>query len=107
VTGQADRRKFSTLLFIKIIQFFISDRYAAIEFRRFLYIYGFRQSMPAKGICCENEQAESFFSGCKAELIEEKPNLLKTGLLLRSKNLERKIFAMLTCTANASEDIRF
>jgi transposase InsO family protein len=51
-----------------------SDRgsqYAAIEFRRLLYIYGFRQSMSAKGNCYDNAQAESFFSRFKAELIED------------------------------------
>ncbi len=46
------------------------SQYAAVEFRRLLYIYGFRQSMSAKGNCYDNAQAESFFSRFKAELIE-------------------------------------
>jgi transposase InsO family protein len=35
-----------------------------------LYIGGFRQSMSRKGNCCDNAQAESFFSRFKAELVE-------------------------------------
>jgi transposase InsO family protein len=46
------------------------SQYAAVEFRRLLYIYGLRQSMSAKGNCYDNAQAESFFSRFKAELIE-------------------------------------
>lgn len=46
-------------------------QYAAVEFRRLLYIYGFRQSMSAKGNCYDNAMAESFFSRFKAELIED------------------------------------
>jgi transposase InsO family protein len=47
------------------------SQYATVEFRRLLYIYGFRQSMSAKGNCYDNAQAESFFSRFKAELIED------------------------------------
>ena len=47
------------------------SQYAAVEVRRLLYIYGFRQSMSAKGNCYDNAQAESFFSRFKAELIED------------------------------------
>jgi transposase InsO family protein len=47
------------------------SQYAAVEFRRLLYIYGFRQSMSTKGNCYDNAQAESFFSRFKAELIED------------------------------------
>lgn len=47
------------------------SQYAAVEFRRLLYIYGFRQSMSAKGNCYDNAMAESFFSRFKAELIED------------------------------------
>ena len=47
------------------------SKYAAVEFRRLLYIYDFRQSMSAKGNCYDNAQAESFFSRFKAELIED------------------------------------
>lgn len=47
------------------------SQYAAVEFRRLLYIHGFRQSMSAKGNCYENAMAESFFSRFKAELIED------------------------------------
>ena len=32
------------------------SQYAAVEFRRLLYIYGFRQSMSAKGNCYDNAQ---------------------------------------------------
>lgn len=46
------------------------SQYAAVEFRRLLYIHGFRQSMSARGNCYDNAQAESFFSRFKAELIE-------------------------------------
>lgn len=46
------------------------SQYAAVEYRRLLYIYGFRQSMSGKGNCYDNAQAESFFSRFKAELIE-------------------------------------
>lgn len=47
------------------------SQYAAVEFRRLLYVCGFRQSMSAKGNCYDNAQAESFFSRFKAELVEE------------------------------------
>lgn len=46
------------------------SQYASIEYRRLLYINGFRQSMSAKGNCYDNAQAESFFSRFKTELIE-------------------------------------
>lgn len=46
------------------------SQYAAVEYRRLLYINGFRQSMSRKGNCYDNAQAESFFSRCKAELVE-------------------------------------
>ena len=47
------------------------SQYASVEYRRLLYINGFRQSMSAKGNCYDNAQAESFFSRFKAELIED------------------------------------
>ena len=47
------------------------SQYAAVEYRRLLYIGGFRQSMSRKGNCYDNAQAESFFSRLKAELVEE------------------------------------
>ena len=47
------------------------SQYAAVEYRRLLYIGGFRQSMSAKGNCYDTAQAESFFSRFKAELIED------------------------------------
>lgn len=46
------------------------SQYASVEYRRLLYIYGFRQSMSATGNCYDNAQAESFFSRFKAELVE-------------------------------------
>jgi transposase InsO family protein len=46
------------------------SQYAAAEYRRLLYINGFRQSMSRKGNCYDNAQAESFFSRFKAELLE-------------------------------------
>ena len=46
------------------------SQYAAVEYRRLLYIHGLRQSMSGKGNCYDNAQAESFFSRFKAELIE-------------------------------------
>jgi transposase InsO family protein len=46
------------------------SQYASIEYRRLLYIHGFRQSMSGKGNCYDNAQAESFFSRFKAELVE-------------------------------------
>lgn len=46
------------------------SQYASVEYRRLLYIYGFRQSMSGRGNCYDNAQAESFFSRFKAELIE-------------------------------------
>ena len=46
------------------------SQYASVEYRRLLYIHGFRQSMSAKGNCYDNAQAESFFSRFKTELIE-------------------------------------
>lgn len=46
------------------------SQYAAIEYRRLLYIGGFRQSMSRRGNCYDNAQAESFFSRFKAELVE-------------------------------------
>ena len=46
------------------------SQYAAVEYRRLLYIGGFRQSMSRKGNCYDNAQAESFFSRFKTELLE-------------------------------------
>jgi transposase InsO family protein len=46
------------------------SQYASVEYRRLLYVHGFRQSMSGKGNCYDNAQAESFFSRFKAELIE-------------------------------------
>ncbi len=46
------------------------NQYASVEYRRLLYINGFRQSMSGKGNCYDNAQAESFFSRFKAELVE-------------------------------------
>ena len=46
------------------------SQYAAVDYRRLLYIGGFRQSMSRKGNCYDNAQAESFFSRLKAELVE-------------------------------------
>ena len=46
------------------------SQYASVEYRRLLYVNGFRQSMSATGNCYDNAQAESFFSRFKAELIE-------------------------------------
>ena len=47
------------------------SQYAAVDYRRMLYISGFRQSMSRRGNCYDNAQAESFFSRFKAELIED------------------------------------
>lgn len=47
------------------------SQYASVEYRRLLYIHGFRQSMSGKGNCYDNAQAESFFSRFKAELVED------------------------------------
>jgi putative transposase len=46
------------------------SQYAAVEYRRLLFINGYRQSMSRKGNCYDNAQAESFFSRFKAELVE-------------------------------------
>ncbi len=46
------------------------SQYASVEYRRLLYIHGFRQSMSGKGNCYDNAQAESFFSRFKTELVE-------------------------------------
>lgn len=46
------------------------SQYASVEYRRLLYIYGYRQSMSGRGNCYDNAQAESFFSRFKTELIE-------------------------------------
>jgi putative transposase len=46
------------------------SQYASVEYRRLLYIGGFRQSMSRRGNCYDNAQAESFFSRFKAELLE-------------------------------------
>jgi putative transposase len=46
------------------------SQYAAVEYRRLLYVGSFRQSMSRKGNCYDNAQAESFFSRFKAELVE-------------------------------------
>ncbi len=46
------------------------SQYASVEYRRLLYLHGFRQSMSGKGNCYDNAQAESFFSRFKAELLE-------------------------------------
>ena len=46
------------------------SQYASAQYRRLLYINGFRQSMSRRGNCYDNAQAESFFSRFKAELVE-------------------------------------
>ncbi len=46
------------------------SQYASVDYRRLLYIGGFRQSMSRRGNCYDNAQAESFFSRFKAELVE-------------------------------------
>ncbi len=46
------------------------SQYAAVKYRRLLYVGGFRQSMSRKGNYYDNAQAESFFSHFKAELVE-------------------------------------
>lgn len=46
------------------------SQWAAVEYRKLLYLGGFRQSMSRKGNCYDNAQAESFFSRFKAELVE-------------------------------------
>ena len=46
------------------------SQYAAVEYRRRLYVGGFRQSMSRRGNCNDKAQAESFFSRFKAELVE-------------------------------------
>ena len=46
------------------------SQYAATQYRRLLYIRGYRQSMSRQGNCYDNAQAESFFSRFKAELLE-------------------------------------
>ena len=46
------------------------SQYASVEYRRLLYVGGFRQSMSRRGNCYDNAQAESFFSRFKAELVE-------------------------------------
>lgn len=46
------------------------SQYASVEYRRLLYVGGFRQSMSRQGNCYDNAQAESFFSRFKAELVE-------------------------------------
>jgi putative transposase len=47
------------------------SQYAAVEFRRLLYIYGFRQSMSAKATVTTTRKRRAFFSRFKAELIED------------------------------------
>lgn len=47
------------------------SQYAAVEYRRLLYINGCRQSMSRRGNCYDNAMAESFFSRFKAELVED------------------------------------
>ena len=46
------------------------SQYASVEYRRLLYVGGFRQSMSRRANCYDNAQAESFFSRFKAELVE-------------------------------------
>lgn len=46
------------------------SQYAAVEYRRLLYVGGYRQSMSRRGNCYDNAQAESFFARFKAELVE-------------------------------------
>lgn len=36
------------------------SQYAAVEYRRLLYIGGFRQSMSRRGNCYDNAQADAF-----------------------------------------------
>ena len=66
--GQARRR--GLLKRDAIIHTDRGSQYASVEYRRLLYIGGFRQSMSRRGNCYDNAQAESFFSRFKAELVE-------------------------------------
>jgi transposase InsO family protein len=66
--GQARRR--GLLKRDAIIHTDRGSQYASVEYRRLLYIGGFRQSMSRRGNCYDNAQAESFFSRFKAELME-------------------------------------
>jgi transposase InsO family protein len=58
----------------------------AVEYRRLLYINGFRQSMSRKGNCYDNAQAESFFSRFKAELLEN-------GIFESVEDAESEVFS--------------
>lgn len=62
------------------------SQYASAEYRRLLYVHGFRQSMSAAGNCYDNAQAESFFSRFKAELLEN-------GKFENIKQAESEIFS--------------
>jgi transposase InsO family protein len=62
------------------------SQYAAVEYRRLLYIGGFRQSMSRRGNCYDNAQAESFFSRFKAELIEN-------GIFESIENARSEVFS--------------
>ncbi len=75
------------------------SQYAAVEFRRLLYIYGFRQSMSARGNCYDNAQAESFFP-------DSRRNWLRAGFLNRLKKPASKFLVILTVTIIESEGIR-
>ncbi len=47
------------------------SEYVSKKFRKLLKRCGLRQSMSRKGNCCDNAQAENFFSRLKTELNEE------------------------------------
>ena len=47
------------------------SQYVSTEYRNLLRKHGLRQSMSRRGNCCDNAQAESFFSHFKAELLED------------------------------------
>lgn len=62
------------------------SQYATLEYRRLLFINGFRQSMSRKGNCYDNAQAESFFSRFKAELVED-------GIFETVEDAESEVFS--------------
>ncbi len=76
------------------------SQYAAVEYRRLLYIHGFRQSMSAKGNCYDNALRR------RASFRVSRQSLSKAAFLNRSNRLARKPSVTLRVITIASGGIQ-
>jgi len=64
------------------------SQYASVEYRRLLYIHGYRQSMAGRGNCCGQR------AGGRASFPALRRNLLRAGVSSRSHKLNQKSSVM-------------